>query len=247
MGLFSAPASWLRYSAPATDDRRYTERMNCIYNWLAPFYNGISWLFPMWRRWIRSVIPFIAGRRILEISFGPGYLMGCYARDGRYEVHGIDYNERMLAIAVRRMKRLRIAADLRRGNVECLAYADESFDTVISTMALTGYPDGKKALAEMVRVLQPGGKLLMVAIDYPDDRNWFGYFLARLTAWIGDRLQDIDALLDESGLAWSAEEIGAGGCVKRYICTKKTQSADGRPGAAAQGKSPEALPGISSL
>ena len=47
-------------------------------------------------------------------------------------------------------------------NVEKLPFQDKTFDTVINTMAFTGYPNGDKAMAELKRVLKKGGKLLLV-------------------------------------------------------------------------------------
>jgi ubiquinone/menaquinone biosynthesis C-methylase UbiE len=51
--------------------------------------------------------------------------------------------------------------DLREGDAHALAFPDASLDTVVCTFSLCGIPDDRQAVAEMRRVLRPGGRLLM--------------------------------------------------------------------------------------
>ena len=53
-------------------------------------------------------------------------------------------------------------ADLRLGDVQALAFADESFETVTCTLGFCTIPDTRAAAAEAFRVLQPGGELLLL-------------------------------------------------------------------------------------
>ena len=55
--------------------------------------------------------------------------------------------------------------------MESLPYPDASFDSVINTMAFTAYPDGQRVFEEISRVLKPGGRIVMVDINYPRDGN----------------------------------------------------------------------------
>jgi len=64
--------------------------------------------------------------------------------------------------ASRRMaERLGMPADIRVADAERLPFPDGRFDTVVATFALCCVPDERAALAEMVRVLKPGGSLLL--------------------------------------------------------------------------------------
>ena len=54
-------------------------------------------LLPVWKTWIKVVVPYIEGNRVLEASFGTGYLLLQYANE--YETHGIDINNDMIEIA----------------------------------------------------------------------------------------------------------------------------------------------------
>jgi ubiquinone/menaquinone biosynthesis C-methylase UbiE len=68
----------------------------------------------------------------------------------------------MLAIGRRRAEELGDPVDLRLGDAQELEFADESFDTVICTLALCTIPDPRRAVAEARRVLRPGGRLLLL-------------------------------------------------------------------------------------
>ena len=59
-----------------------------------------------------------------------------------------------------KMKKINIKAHLTQGNVEALPFPDNTFDTVINTMAFTGYPNEEKAMSELKRVLKKDGSLL---------------------------------------------------------------------------------------
>ena len=103
---------------------------------------------PIWKAWLKRALPHIRGRRVLEVSFGTGYLMTHYA--GRFEVYGIDLNARMVSVAKKNLRQARLSAHLRQGTVEDLPYEDGFFDTVVNTMAYSGLPrrcqgDGRDA------------------------------------------------------------------------------------------------------
>lgn len=197
--------------------------MNHWYDVLAWTYSAFMLICPPYKRWLSSVVPFICGRTVLEVSFGTGYLMQCYARE--HEVYGIDYNKRMVAVTRKRLRGVVPSDHLLQGDVARLPYADAMFDTVICTMAFTGYPNGECALDEMLRVTKPGGVLLFVDVDYPADRNLYGFAIVKVGAWIGDIIRDIGALLERRDLSYGCEAIGGCGSVKRWVVTKPLVSA----------------------
>lgn len=67
-----------------------------------------------------------------------------------------------MADARRRAQELGRTATLRQGDVQALPFPDGSFDTVVCTLSLCSIPDDRKAVAEMIRVLRPGGRLLLL-------------------------------------------------------------------------------------
>lgn len=67
----------------------------------------------------------------------------------------------MLEVARWRADELCRDVDLRLGDAEALDLADGSFNTVVCTFSLCAIPNHRRALAEMIRVLRPGGRLLL--------------------------------------------------------------------------------------
>lgn len=98
---------------------------------------------------------------------GTGRNVPLYGED--VELVGIDLSPKMLAVARRRAAELGREVDLREGDAEQLPFPDTSFDTVVCTLAVCAVPDRDRALAEMHRVLRPGGRLLL--LDHAE-RRW---------------------------------------------------------------------------
>jgi ubiquinone/menaquinone biosynthesis C-methylase UbiE len=98
--------------------------------------------------------------RVLEVAIGTGLSLPHYPADAT--ITGIELSPAMLAIARQRATSLGIDADLREGDAEHLPFGDASFDTVVCGLALCTIPRPAAALAEMRRVLVPGGRLLLL-------------------------------------------------------------------------------------
>jgi ubiquinone/menaquinone biosynthesis C-methylase UbiE len=90
---------------------------------------------------------------VLEASFGTGWLLTQYA--SRFEAHGIDLNEQMLRIANRNLRRKGLTAQLRIANVERIPYPDDTFDTVLNTLAFSGYPTPTRPCASYAECSNP--------------------------------------------------------------------------------------------
>lgn len=95
-------------------------------------------------------------RRVLEVGPGPGELSERIASELGAQVVAIDVSERMVELAQAR------GVDARVGDVQELPFADGSFDTVVAAWMLYHVPDLDRGLAEIARVLEPGGRLVAV-------------------------------------------------------------------------------------
>jgi SAM-dependent methyltransferase len=105
----------------------------------------------------------VAGRRILDAGCGSGPLSAAL-RDRGAAVTGFDSSAKMVELARRR---LGPDADLRVADLGSpLPYPDAAFDDVIACLVLHYLQDWTAALAELRRVLKPGGRLI-VAVDHP--------------------------------------------------------------------------------
>jgi ubiquinone/menaquinone biosynthesis C-methylase UbiE len=114
-----------------------------------------------------------------------------------------------------------LASLITRGSVFALPYPAETFDTVVSTFALSGLPDGDAAMAEMARVAGPGGRVALVDIGLPSDGNRVGTFWARLWERMGDYLYDQPALMQATGLTVvTFEAFGPGRHIRAVVGEK---------------------------
>ncbi len=216
--LLKVPEEKIVYSKEPEDSIEYTKKLDKQYSRYARLYDVAVKLLPVWKTWIKQVIPHIEGNRVLEVSFGTGYLLMQYANN--HETYGIDFNNKMIEIAKKNLLRKGIKANLQWANVEQLPYPDNYFETVVNTMSFSGYPNGKKAMGEFYRVLKVGGKLLIIDFDYPSDRNRLGYWLTRLMDSGGDTIRATSRLLQGFPFEYTEDEIGGFGSVHLYKARK---------------------------
>jgi len=124
------------------------------------------------REWVCSR----ATGRVLEVAVGTGRNLGLYPPG--VHLTGVDLSPAMLALARRRAADLGLDADLREGDAQALPFPDGSFDSVVCTLSLCAIPDDARAMAEMARVLRPGGRLLL--LDHIGSSWWPIWAVQRL-------------------------------------------------------------------
>ena len=105
----------------------------------------------------------IAGARgrVLEIGAGTGANLAFYG-DAVESLTVVEPDAPMAERLERKAEQLGRPVELVRAPAEELPFADDSFDVVVSTLVLCTVGDQAKALAELRRVLKPGGRLLFI-------------------------------------------------------------------------------------
>ena len=96
----------------------------------------------------------------LEVGGGRGRTLPFYPRG--LHLTGIDLSDVALGVAQNRADALGLNAVLRQGDAADLPFPDDHFDTVVFAFVLCTIPDDRRAIAEAVRVLREGGRLLLV-------------------------------------------------------------------------------------
>jgi ubiquinone/menaquinone biosynthesis C-methylase UbiE len=97
---------------------------------------------------------------VLEVAIGTGLNLPFYP--DKITLTGLDLSQRMLDIAQSRAEKLGRTVTLRQGTAHELPFADNAFDTVVCTFGLCAIPDLDAAVDEMIRVLRPDGRLILV-------------------------------------------------------------------------------------
>jgi ubiquinone/menaquinone biosynthesis C-methylase UbiE len=159
---------------------------------------------------------------VLEVAIGTGRNLPYYPRDRR--LTGIDLIPAMLTLARDRARDLGVAAALLVADAQALPFTAASFDSVVCTLGLNAIPDDRAAIAEMYRVLRPGGRLVLVghvASPYRPVRaaqRWVERWLLPLA---GDhQTRQPLLLLRTAGFVIDRDQRSRMGIIQRLVATK---------------------------
>jgi len=120
-----------------------------------------------------KLVPRAAGR-VLEVGIGSGLNLPFYSR--RLEgLCGVDPSIELWRLARRRAESAPFPVEFVKGSAEHLPMDGRSFDTVVTTWTLCSVSDPAQALAEMRRVLRPGGELIFIEHGRSPDRPVAGW------------------------------------------------------------------------
>ncbi|SRR5712691_7108707 len=98
---------------------------------------------------------------VLEVGAGTGLNFAFYEPEQVERVEAIEPDTAMLRYAGERLKTARVPITLTQAPAEELPFADETFDSAVVTLVFCSVSDPARGLREILRVLKPGGKLLM--------------------------------------------------------------------------------------
>lgn len=200
-----------------------TQRVRAFYRQYAPRYDQqTAWydrvLLGDGRAWACAQ----SRGAVLEVAIGTGRNLPYYPRDRR--LTGIDLIPAMLTLARDRARDLGVAAALLVADAQALPFTAASFDSVVCTLGLNAIPDDRAAVAEMYRVLRPGGRLVLVghvASPYRPVRaaqRWVERWLLPLA---GDhQTRQPMLLLRAAGFAIDRDQRSRMGIIQRLVATK---------------------------
>jgi len=141
------------------------------------------------------------GEQALDVGCGTGTLaMEAQSRVGRAgRVTGVDPGPQQIARARSKAARRNLPIDFQIGVIEQLPFPDQTFDVALSTLIMHHLPAGLKrqGLAEIARVLKPGGRLVIADFKRKQERQGLA---SRFHAG-GSDLQDLVALLKDAGFS----------------------------------------------
>ena len=172
-----------------------------MFDSIAPGYDAFNHLTSLGadRAWRRRALREVVGPRVLDEACGTGDFAIAIARHlaakgGSWSVTGVDISEGMLEVMRRKVAEAGLD-DARCGRVsaetgDCCAlqYADGSFDTVTVAFGVRNFEDREKALQEVLRVLRPGGRFVMLELGIPRNpvvRAAYKFYFTRIMPLIG--------------------------------------------------------------
>lgn len=112
-----------------------------------------------------------ASGRVLEVAVGTGKNLRYYSPGCR--ITAVDVSIEMLKVARQRAASLSVDISFLLADAEALPSADQSFDTVVSSLSTCTFPNPVAVLHEMARVCKPAGRILLLEHGR-SDREWLG-------------------------------------------------------------------------
>ena len=134
-----------------------------------------------WRRALERALGSPAPLKVLDVGTGPGFFACLYSQMGHHAT-GLDFSERMLGVARNRAAALQLDTEFVFGDAEGPPFDSSTFDAVSSRHVLFNLPRPGVAVREWVRLLKPGGKLILVGNDHAADAAGHGF--ARPTQFV---------------------------------------------------------------
>jgi ubiquinone/menaquinone biosynthesis C-methylase UbiE len=116
-----------------------------------------------------EIVPQARGE-VLEVGIGSGFNLPFYSKQV-IRIQGVDPSTKLLQMTRERAKSVSFPVDLLNASAEEIPVESQSVDTVVMTWSLCSIPNPEAALAEMLRVLKPGGDLLFIEHGRSSDSN----------------------------------------------------------------------------
>lgn len=159
-------------------------RVRALFDRIAPRYDLINDLqsFGLHRFWKRRLIALAhpsPGAPVLDVCCGTGDLVFGLSSTGA-KVLGCDFSDRMLSVAQERFA----TGEFIQADALDLPLKSESFELVTIGYGLRNLADLRQGIAELLRVLKPGGQLLILDFGKPRNRIWRAIYFTYLRAFV---------------------------------------------------------------
>lgn len=178
-----------------------------MFDSIAPEYDALNHILSLnvdkiWRRRaVRRLLPVrgdvphsSAGVNILDVACGTGdFSVAVARRSPDVRVIGIDLSDGMLEGGREKIARLGLDGriELRKGDCEALEFADDSFGGVCVGFGVRNFEHLEQGLREMLRVLKPGGRLVILELSVPRKRlllSLYKLYFLKILPWVGGKV-----------------------------------------------------------
>lgn len=171
------------------------EQIREMFDDIAPRYDLLNHVLSMGidRRWRKKLVKKATGFRpatILDVATGTGDLAIALARrNPRATVTGFDLSPQMLEIGRRKAEKAGLKIEFLEGDAENLPFDDNSFDAVSAAFGVRNFENLEAGIAQMHRVLSPGGRIYILEFSMPDSSHPLGglyrFYFSKILPAIG--------------------------------------------------------------
>ena len=161
-----------------------SERVSTIFSSIADRYDTFNSMASLgidrgWRRELVRAAHLTPSSRVLDLAAGTGDVAFAVANLGHpAEVVATDFNAEMLAIAETKAAENppAVPVTFSIADAQDLPFEDGSFDVVTVAFGVRNFPDREKNFAEVLRVLRPGGRYIILEFSRPNFAPWRGIY-----------------------------------------------------------------------
>ncbi len=212
---------------PYNTQKSKKEEVRTMFDRIAPRYDLLNHTLScsidrLWRRRVVSIVGRRHPRHVLDIATGTGDLAIALARriDG-VRVTGVDLSEQMLAVARRKVEASGLAdrIELEQGDAEHLTATSDRADAVTVAFGVRNFADLDAGLAELHRVLRPGGEVAILEFSRPRNRIFralYEFYSYRILPRIGGAVSR-----DKQAYKYLPASVGAFPAPEAFLATMR--------------------------
>jgi demethylmenaquinone methyltransferase/2-methoxy-6-polyprenyl-1,4-benzoquinol methylase len=178
-------------------ERRIYEHsyVKSLFDRIAPYYDFLNHFLSLgidvqWRRQGAKLLREYEPRTILDVATGTADLALELCNPPVDKIYGVDLSPEMLKLAKAKIERKGLSGRIvvEEGSAEHLRFPDSSFDAVMVAFGVRNFSDLQGGLREMLRVLHPGGAIMILEFSKPrfsPFRQIYSFYFTRILPWLG--------------------------------------------------------------
>ncbi|UCR87962.1 demethylmenaquinone methyltransferase [Mycetocola spongiae] len=191
-------------------------QVSAMFDEVAAHYDRTNTIMSMgndllWRVATTRAVDAVPGERILDIAAGTGTSSAAIAKSGA-SVVAADFSPGMLEVGRKRYGKLARVSFV-EADATNLPFADNEFDATTISFGLRNVVEPKKAIAEMLRVTKPGGRIVICEFSTPPNaafRGLYDFYLGKITpalVKLASSNPDAYDYLNDSIQAWPTQQV----------------------------------------
>lgn len=171
------------------------EKIRNMFDSIAPEYDAFNHIasFGVDKLWRRRALRWIDGPQVLDVACGTGDFAILIAEKRHCGVMGVDISEGMLAEMKHKVQAARLdrSVTCETGDCSALRFRDGSFENVTVAFGVRNFENREACLREILRVLRPGGRFVMLELGVPSWRplrRIYDWYSTKVMPAIGGKL-----------------------------------------------------------